>query len=265
MKNGLNLVRFDMILFQILIMAYLYKFGVVLAPIVVLIMFVVTALNLIYILYELEKIHQKIFKSKSESESIALLDEEKTKSMKHIREIKRLYQDESQEVLLKYIEKSQKEYYDEEVLNFDLEILNIVLQRYTHICKTHDILLNYDIQTNVKALLDAADFTGEQLCTVLGNLLDNSVDVLTHSEKVRELDLSIIGNGYQVIVEVSNNGAKIPPRVMDKLFNYGFSTKDKGRGSGLFIVYKLAEKLGAVLSVDSDDDKTSFKMVFDLD
>lgn len=265
MKNSLNLVRFDMIVFQILIMVYLFLYGMDLTVPVILVMFVVTALNLVYILYELEKIHNMIFKTKSEKESIALLDEEKTKSLDHIKEIKRLFQGDSQEDLLSYIEKSQKEYYDEEVLKYDLEILNIILQRYTHICKTFDIQFDYDIQTNVKALLDAAEFTGEQLCTVLGNLLDNAIDVLKHNSGERHLNLSIAGNGYQVTVEVTNNGDKIPERVMEKIFNYGFSTKEEGRGTGLFIVYKLAEKLGAVLSVQSDQYETSFKMVFELD
>ena len=121
MKKGLTLIRFDMIIFQLFIMVYLYLYLYEMdyGPTIILVMFIVTAINLMYVLYELEKIHNVIFKTKTDKESIALLDDEKTKSLDHIKEIKRLYQNDSQEKFLEYIDKSQREYYDEEVLNFD--------------------------------------------------------------------------------------------------------------------------------------------------
>jgi len=246
-------------------MVYLFLYGMFLGRWVIIIGFVVTAANLIYILYELEKVHFMISETETESDNIALLDDEKNKSMNHIKNIMRLYQTESRESLLQYIEKSQREYYDEEVLTFDVEILNIIIQRYTQICSKNDIKFSYDIQRNVKALLEAADFSSEQLCTVLGNLLDNAIDVLKQQSTDKELCISILGNGYQVSVEVKNNGQKIPNKIKEKLFNYGFSTKSEGRGAGLFIVYKIVEKLGAILSVDSDEDATSFKIIFELE
>lgn len=265
MKKTLNLIRFDMIFFQILIMLYLLLFGSDMPSYVLIILFLVTALNLIYILYELEKIHGLIFDGREETEALLLLDEEKKKSYGHIKSIKRIYKEGTRQELIDYIDKSQKEYYDEKVLTFDLEILNIIIQRYLHICEKHDIEMTYDIQSNVKALLSAANFSGEQLCTVLGNLMDNAIDVLKAQDGDRHLGLSILGNGYQVIIEVTNNGERISDQIKAKLFNYGFSTKAEGRGSGLFIVYKLIEKLGAKLTVESDDVLTSFKIIFELE
>lgn len=265
MNKSIRFIRLDMIVFQIMIMIYLFFYGMFLGEVTVILLFIVTACNLIFILYELEKIHIMIAKTKEDKESFALLDEEKRKSLDHIKEIKEIFQNGTKEEMLAYIDKTQKEYYDEEVFNCGIEILNIILQRYSHICKSEDIKFTIDIQENVKALLEAAEFSGEQLCTVLGNLLDNSIDVLKDKEKERELHLAIRGNGYQVILEVGNNGAVIPPKVMEKLFNYGFSTKREGRGTGLFIVYKLIEKLGATLNVRSDETVTAFKIIFDLD
>jgi len=265
MKKGLTLLRFDMIIFQILIMMYLFLFGGFLGEKVIVIGFVLTAVNLIYILYELEKVHFTISNNESNSTKVALLDEEKNKSLDHIKNIKRIYKNDSREMLLHYIDKTQKEYYDEEFLNYDLEILNIILQRYLHICTTLNIELTYEIQENVKALLETAELSGEQLCTILGNLFDNSIDVLKDKKKDKSIHLTIIGNGYQIIVRVKNNGSKIPDNVKGKLFNYGFSTKSDGRGAGLFIVYKLVEKLGATLSVHSDDIETYFEILFELE
>lgn len=265
MKKTLNMIRFDMILFQILIMIYLIIFGAGIARHIIIGLFIVTAMNLIYILYELEKIHLLIFERQKVKDNVVLLDEEKRKSLDHIKNIKDLYQSGQKQEMLDYIEKSQKAYYDEEVISYDLEILNIILQRYLYICKTQDIHLKYDIQSNVKVLLDEANFQGEQLCTILGNLMDNAIDVLKEIDGEKVLGVKIAGNGYQVVVEVFNNGPKIPDKVMAKLFNYGFSTKAEGRGTGLFIVYKLVEKLGARLSVTSDDQVTAFQIIFDLE
>ncbi|MCH4887140.1 GHKL domain-containing protein [Acidaminobacter sp. JC074] len=265
MKKGLRYLRFDMIIFQILIMLYLFLYGGFLGEHIVMIGFILTAANLIYILYELENIHHMISSDESKRNRVVLLDEEKQKSLNHIKNIKRIYKNESRDTLLHYIEKTQKEYYDEKVLDYDLEILNIILQRYIHICKNLDVEFEYDIQENVKSLLDTAGMTGEQLCTVLGNLFDNSIEVLKNRKNNRQMNLSILGTGYQVIIQVSNNGAKIPDDVKDKLFNYGYSTKAGSRGAGLFIVYKLVEKVNARISVLSDDKRTSFDIVFDLE
>lgn len=265
MKKGLRFLRVDMIIFQILIMMYLFLYGSFLGETLILFGFVLTALNLIYILYELEKIHFSISQTEENSSKIALLDDEKEKSLNHIKNIKRIYKTEHRETLLNYIDKTQREYYNEKYLDFDLEILNIILQRYIHICNANDIGFEYDIQENVSAILDHAGITGEQLCTVLGNLFDNSIDVLKAKSKDRKLRLTILGNGYQVVIRVKNNGSKIPDHIKDKLFNYGFSTKSDGRGAGLFIVYKLVEKLGARLTVHSDELETYFEIVFELE
>lgn len=265
MKRGLRFLRVDMIVFQILIMLYLFLYGSFLGEVLVMVGFVLTALNLIYILYELEKIHFSISQTEETSSKIALLDEEKEKSLNHIKNIKRIYKTEARETLLHYIDKTQREYYNEKYLSFDLEILNIILQRYIHICNSNDINFEYDVQENISAILEHAGISGEQLCTILGNLFDNSIDVLKEKSKDRKLRLTILGNGYQVVIRVKNNGAKIPSHVKEKLFNYGFSTKSEGRGTGLFIVYKLVEKLDARLAVHSDELETYFEILFDLD
>lgn len=253
-----------MIVFQMLISIYIFLYGHFLGMRVVILGLIVTALILIYILFELEKAHKLIYEQQESIDHFGVLDEEKRKSLEHIKEIKRLYTSGNKELLFKYIEDSQRGYYDEALLSFDLEILNIILQRYLYICKSNDIEMKYDIQTNVKTLLEAANLTGEQLCTVLGNLMDNAVDALKHYEGKRLLSVKIYGNGHQVIVEVKNTGKPIESSVMEKLFNYGFSTKAQGRGAGLFIVYKLLEKLGARLSVESNKQDTCFKVVFNL-
>lgn len=265
MRKGFNAIRFDMIAFQILIMIYLFVYGEFLGITVIIIGFIVTAANLIFILYELEKVHNLLTETENYTENVLLVDEEKSKSLKHIETIAQLYKSGTREDLLDYIERSQREYYDEEILNFDLEILNIILQRYITICNKKDIEFTYNIQANVKTLLNAAGLQGEELCTILGNILDNGIDVLMKKAEDRKLHVAIQGNGYEVLIKIRNNGEMMTEKVKEKLFNYGFSTKQESRGAGLFIVYKLLEKRHAKLTVTSTEVETVFNIVFDLE
>lgn len=264
MKNGLNQIRWDTILFQVLIMIYIYLYGKFLGEFFVIFTFIITAINLIYILYELEKIHHVIFNAMEKEDNLAILDKEKKKSLDHIVKIKKLYLQGDRQELLDYIDKSQKSYYDEAAISFEVEMLNIIIQRYLHICKLNNIELIYDIQSNVKTLLEAAHLSGEELCTVLGNLMDNAIDATQKYKGPKIIKMIILGNGHQVLVAVENTGNVIEESIMSKLFNYGFSTKAKSRGAGLFIVYKLTQKLGASLSVESSAEQTSFKVIFNL-
>lgn len=264
MKTGLNQIRVDIIIFQILIMLYLFFYGSFMGAKFVAIGFLITALNLIYILIDLDKIHIMISNSEEKEKKYIMLEEEKNKSLEHIKKIRQIFKTENRETLIKYIEKSQREYYSEEIQEFNLEILNIIIQRYTFISKNSGIEFTYDIQKNVKGLLSGVNFSSEHLCTVLGNLLDNSVDVLKSKLSDRKIKLSIIGDEHSACVKVFNNGEKIPKKIKDKIFNYGFSTKSGGRGTGLFIVYRLVEKIGAILSVDSNDEQTCFEILFEI-
>lgn len=265
MNKSLKFLRVNMIVFQILIMVYLFIYGGFLGRPAIIVGFLLTAVNLIYILYELEVIHISLSKDEEATHRLLLVEEEKKKSLNHIKNIKRIYKNEPRETLLHYIDKTQKEYYNEQVLNYDLEIINIILQRYLHICENNNIQLSYNIQENVKSLIDSIHLSPEQLCTVLGNLLDNAIDAMPKKIDKRHVHVTIVGTGYQIVIRVKNTGHKIPDDVKEKLFNYGFSTKREGRGAGLFIVYKLAQKTGAKLSVTSDDEETYFELLYELE
>ncbi len=71
--------------------------------------------------------------------------------------------------------------------------------------------------------------------------------------------------GDYLTVEVSDSGTGIPPEVRDRIFEPFFSTKPKGRGTGLGLptVLRLMQLHGGFLTVDSDTDKgTAVKCYF---
>ena len=55
----------------------------------------------------------------------------------------------------------------------------------------------------------------------------------------------------RVQVVISDSGPGIPPDQMEKIFNYYYTTKEKGVGLGLPIAHRIVEAHGGQLGVES--------------
>jgi signal transduction histidine kinase len=89
------------------------------------------------------------------------------------------------------------------------------------------------------------------------------------SEKLTQAFINIMKNGMQamekggvlriethafkdrVSVVISDSGSGISPDQMDKIFNYYYTTKEKGVGLGLPIAHRIIEAHGGQLTVES--------------
>jgi two-component system sensor histidine kinase HydH len=54
-----------------------------------------------------------------------------------------------------------------------------------------------------------------------------------------------------VEVMISDSGSGIPPEQMDRIFNYYYTTKEKGVGLGLPIAHRIIEAHGGQLKIES--------------
>ncbi len=88
-----------------------------------------------------------------------------------------------------------------------------------------------------------------QLHQVIWNLLVNSVESIENRGKIM---ISVKkGKGDRVRVEVADNGCGMDEKTMATIFNPFFTTKAKGSGLGLSIVYRILETYDARLDVKS--------------
>jgi PAS domain S-box-containing protein len=78
-------------------------------------------------------------------------------------------------------------------------------------------------------------------------------------ESSRLLDLK---PGYYVKISISDNGPGIPAEIINKIFDPYFSTKEKGSGLGLSIVYSIIKQHGGYIAVDSQPGKGSVFAVY---
>lgn len=120
--------------------------------------------------------------------------------------------------------------------------------------------VNFDFSIN--CILSKLKINSWDLCSVLGNLLDNAFEIVIKKRDNRQVKLEINYIDDKYVVEVSNNGEKISEIEIDKIFEPGYTTKGSvGRGYGLFLTKSLIEKYGGTIEVYCQED-TVFRIVF---
>ena len=100
-----------------------------------------------------------------------------------------------------------------------------------------------------------------QLRQVLLNLVSNAIQA---GEKGQTVSISAAVTENNIIIEVADRGAGIPPENLQKVFEPFFTTKapDKGTGLGLFVSRNIVETLGGEIEVQSRvGEGSNFKVI----
>lgn len=89
---------------------------------------------------------------------------------------------------------------------------------------------------------------------LLINLINNAADAFTENlveEKYITIDVSIKKGELEVLV--TDNAGGIPEKIIDKIFDYNFTTKekDKGTGIGLYMCQQFIQKSNGEISVEN--------------
>ncbi len=101
---------------------------------------------------------------------------------------------------------------------------------------------------------------GGELNQVWTNLIDNAVDAVKGTGKIC---IATFLDDDQVVVEIADNGAGIPPEVQSHIFEPFYTTKGVGSGTGLGLVISnriVANRHGGEIEFDSKPGDTRFKV-----
>jgi len=112
------------------------------------------------------------------------------------------------------------------------------------------------------------DLTGvwdrDRMYQLLANLVDNAVQ---HGEPLSPIELRIDGGKTEVVIDVANRGAPIPPATLPFIFDAFrkgrtvHPSRTQGLGLGLFIVRQIARSHGGSIAVTSSaSDATTFRV-----
>jgi signal transduction histidine kinase len=106
----------------------------------------------------------------------------------------------------------------------------------------------------------------DEIRQVLINIIFNAIDVLGH-HRMEEPMIDIkchITSDSSILINIGNNGPKIPEEHLKSIFEPFFTTKKLGTGLGLFVCREIIEKHKGVLSCQSKCDQTIFSIQLPL-
>ena len=104
------------------------------------------------------------------------------------------------------------------------------------------------LQTEMDSDLPPVKIDNEKLTQALINIMKNGMQAM---EKGGALRVETHSFKDRVEVAISDSGSGIPPEEMEKIFNYYYTTKEKGVGLGLPIAHRIIEAHGGELKVES--------------
>ena len=94
----------------------------------------------------------------------------------------------------------------------------------------------------------------DAMISVLGNLIENAFDSFRHvsSGALREVEVYIMEEDNKgLLLCVEDTGSGISTAVQERMFERGFSTKGKDRGTGLALVEEIVQAYGGTIRVES--------------
>jgi two-component system CitB family sensor kinase len=95
------------------------------------------------------------------------------------------------------------------------------------------------------------------LVVIIGNLLENAREACEKSEE-KNILIKFFEDSEKIIIEVTDSGKSIDTNEMEKIFNMGYSSKGKGRGSGLALIKNLVEVYGGNFNIKSRKNSKTF-------
>jgi len=108
--------------------------------------------------------------------------------------------------------------------------------------------LRIKIETDIDPDLPSLQMDEEKLTQALINIMKNGMQAMEQGGVLR---IEAHGIRDRVEVKISDSGTGIPPDQMEKIFNYYYTTKEKGVGLGLPIAHRIIEAHQGQLRVES--------------
>ncbi len=105
----------------------------------------------------------------------------------------------------------------------------------------------------------SALFDPDMMKLVIMNLVSNAIDAVGQNGKIK---VDIKENRRYGVLIISDNGPGMPEEVRRNIFNPFFTTKDKGVGLGLFIVYNIIKAHGGFIEVESEKGSGSSFLIY---
>lgn len=133
--------------------------------------------------------------------------------------------------------------------------LNSIIQKLVPLLDTNP---KYDIKTEL-GQIPVISLDEKEISQIILNLANNGCDAMVSGGS---LTIKTYKSKENVILEIQDEGAGIPPEIMEKIGTPFFTTKDKGTGLGIATCKTIIKKHNAKLEVKSSKQGSTFRVVF---
>lgn len=129
-------------------------------------------------------------------------------------------------------------------------VVDMMLQLLTHRLKSYDVTVFRDRDGNLPEI----KCDPEQLKEVFVNLVENACQAMGRGGQITIKEDVITGEaGNECVIHVRDNGPGMSDKIMEKIFNPFFTTKEEGTGLGLSIVERIIENHNGIIRVESKE------------
>ena len=129
--------------------------------------------------------------------------------------------------------------------------INHVLNQTIELLQNHAQANNIEISKDLQPDLPIIASDQSQLQQVFLNMVNNAIDAI---EKDGLIEVKTRQKDSQVVISIKDNGPGISKEHLKKVFDPFFTTKEAGKGTGLglSVSYNIIEKLGGIITVESN-------------
>lgn len=136
-------------------------------------------------------------------------------------------------------------------LNDSVQFLYPLLQADAF-CRGHNLYLELGVVPDI-------EFDDKEIRQLVLNIVRNGLESMEQSGAVTIRTWSLNG---QVFMEIEDMGIGIPPEILAKLGIPFLTTKEQGTGLGLAVCYRIAERHGAKICIETGELGTTFAICF---
>jgi signal transduction histidine kinase len=104
------------------------------------------------------------------------------------------------------------------------------------------------LQADIPSELPSVQMDPERLTQAFINIMKNGMQAMGQGGTLR-VESKFLKESVEIVI--SDSGSGIPPDQMEKIFNYYYTTKEKGVGLGLPIAHRIIEAHGGQLKIES--------------
>ncbi|MTI65792.1 MAG: sensor histidine kinase [Firmicutes bacterium] len=131
----------------------------------------------------------------------------------------------------------------------NVHIAGILLAKYN---KAQEAKVDLVIDPDSKITSLPYNITVDEICSVIGNLIENAIDELVKLNGGK-ISVKIKSNDDGLYIRIKDNGPGISEEIKEKIFNRGVTTKSGQRGYGLWNVKQIVDNAKGKIDVKLDE------------